>query len=317
MVITPAYNEAGNLGAIYERLRAALDAARLDWRWVVVDDHSADRTLQEIQALATRDPRVGGIRFSRNCGSHAAITCGLRHVPEAADLAIVLAADLQDPPEIIEPMLQQWRAGAHTVWAVRRRRVGERRVRIGFASLYWWMMRRVVGLHTLPATGSDYLLLDRRVVGAVKQCEERNTSILALIAWLGFEQSLVEYDKQPRHSGRSGWTLRKKLTLIVDSVTAFSPRPLAAAGWLGAVWIAAALLTALAATGDVSVPAALLPAAVLLTGGVQLLCLAIAGAYLWRALEETRRRPWFVIEETVNLESLAGVPAPVGAHAGR
>src|SRR5215207_5862500 len=117
-VITPAFNEATNLPVLYERLAAVTARLGVEWEWLIVDDHSGDSTFDVITQLAARDPRVRGIRFARNTGSHAAISYGLHHV--AGDVAAMIAADLQDPPETLEPMLEHWRDGARTVWAVRR-----------------------------------------------------------------------------------------------------------------------------------------------------------------------------------------------------
>ena len=299
-IVTPAYNEAPNLGALHARLVAALDHVGVDWHWIVVDDHSADETFAVVRDLAGRDRRVGGLRLSRNSGSHHAIACGLHHAD--ADAVIVLASDLQDPPEVVAALLEAWRGGAQVVWAVRRLRAGEPPSALAFSRLYYFIMRRMVGLRELPATGSDFFLLDRRVVLAFRSFRERHTNVLALLAWMGFRQETVEYDKQPRRGGRSGWTLRKKLKLAVDSVTAFSGAPLAAAGWLGALSLVAGVAAWAAVALGANWPVVWSVPVMLTMGGVQLLTLGAAGAYLWRALDEVRGRPAWMIEDAVNLD---------------
>ena len=295
-VITPAFNEAQNIGRVYERLAAVLDAAGKDWEWLIVDDHSRDETFSIVQQLVARDPRVRGIRLARNSGSHVAIACGLHHV--AGQAAVMLAADLQDPPETIHSLVECWRNGAQVVWAVRRQRPGER-AHAGFATLYYWMMRNVVGMREMPVRGADFFLVDRAVIEALRSFPERHVSILALITWLGFKQDFIEYDKQPRAAGRSGWTLARKIKLVVDSLVAFSDLPIRLCWFGGAgLIVVALLLSVVALVGATALPLALLVmlAAVAGVGGIQLLALAMVGEYVWRAFDEARRRPLYVVE---------------------
>jgi polyisoprenyl-phosphate glycosyltransferase len=301
-VITPAFNEAENLPGLYDRLHAVMASAGIDWEWVLVDDHSRDGTPDAIEALAMRDPRVRGLRFARNHGSHAAIFCGLDYV--AGDVAVVLAADLQDPPEIIPDLLRRWREGAEVVWAVRRNRLDETASTLGFARIYYFIMRRIVGLKEMPPTGADFFLIGKPVMDAMRQFRERHVSIFALLVWLGFRQVTVEYDKQPRAAGQSGWTLLKKINLLSDSVTAFSDAPLRAGAATGLVVLAAAVLCAILAfagvdVGPLSPGWVLLLSGILGVGGLNLLMLGIVGEYLWRALEESRMRPPYVLERHI------------------
>src|SRR5262249_38363757 len=152
------------------RLAAVLATLPVDWEWVIVDDHSDDRTFAVIGELAARDPRVRGLRFARNFGSHAALACGL---PQARGACVAaLAADLQEPPEVLPELVARWQEGAQVVWAVRERRDGETPATLAFARLYYWLMRRVVGLREMPATGADFFLVDRAVVGAFARFDE-------------------------------------------------------------------------------------------------------------------------------------------------
>ena len=275
-----------------------------EWEWVIVDDHSRDETFAVIEHLALRDARVRGFRLARNSGSHVAITCGLHHVD--GDAAVMMAADLQDPPETLTAMLDAWRRGAQVVWAVRRQQPGQRS-HAGFAAIYYWIMRHVVGMKEMPARGADFFLIDRAVIEAFRRFPERNVSVLALITWLGFRQESVEYDKQPRAAGRSGWTLARKIKLVIDSVTSFSDFPIRLCSYGGAALIAIALVILIASL--ILLPtllAGLLFVLSVLTGlaGLQLLALGIVGEYVWRALDEARRRPAYLIE------AVAGQPEP-------
>ena len=290
-IVTPAFNEAANLEALYARLVRSLDRIGGDWEWLLVDDHSRDETFNIIERLSLVDGRVRGIRLARNSGSHVAITCGLHHAQ--GDAAILMAADLQDPPEAMGAMIDAWRGGAQIVWAVRRGRPS------GFAALYYQIMRRVVGLEGMPAHGADCFLVDRIVLDAFRRFPERNVSVLALITWVGFRQAHVEYDKQPRVEGRSGWTLARKVRLVIDSIAAFSDFPIRLCAYAGALLVAAALALGVVAVLFLpSIGAGLLFVLAAMIGltGTQLIALGIVGEYVWRALDEARRRPHYLIE---------------------
>jgi polyisoprenyl-phosphate glycosyltransferase len=300
-VVTPAFNESGNLPAVHQRLRAALDQSGLQWEWLIVDDASRDNTYAVAAGIAADDPHVRVFRFSRNFGSHTALICGLDHA--RGDCAIGMAADLQDPPEAIPALLAQWSAGSQVVWAVREQREGESRSVIAFSRFYYWLMRTVAGLKDTPITGADFVLLDRRVIDAVRQFPEHNASFFALVTWVGFRQSSIRYDKQPRQHGRSGWTLRKKLKLVVDSLTSFSYLPIR---WMSCIGLATSALGLL--YGIVVILNAIfgrpvegwtsIMVAVLFLGGGQMFMLGVLGEYIWRGLDESRRRPRYLIEST-------------------
>ncbi len=265
----------------------------------MVDDHSGDNTFDVMTRIAQRDGRVRAIRLARNSGSHTAITCGLHHA--AGDCAVVLAADLQDPPETLPALLDQWQAGAQVVWAVRAQREGETASTVGFARVYYLIMRRLVGIADMPATGADFFLMDRRVLDAFRQFHESNVSILALLTWMGFRQATITYDKQARLHGQSGWSLGKKLKLVVDSVTSFSYLPIRLMSIVGFVvaivgFLYAGVVTVNALAGRPPQGWASLMVVVLVVGGIQMLMMGVLGEYLWRALDEARRRPMYIVE---------------------
>jgi dolichol-phosphate mannosyltransferase len=297
-IVTPAFNEAMNLDALYERLVPAMRATGVEWEWVIVDDHSGDGTFDVIERLALRDPRVSGVRLSRNSGSHAAITCALHEV--SGDAAVMMAADLQDPPETIAPMIERWRQGAQVVWAVRREQPGPAR-HAWFAVLYYWIMRNIVGMKDMPAKGTDFFLIDRVVIDAFRQFSERNVSVLALIMWLGFRQEFLEYDKHKRAAGASGWTLAKKIKLVVDSVTSFSGFPIRLCSYVGVALMGVALIIGIGGAALLpALGAGLLLVVAVVSGltGLQLLALGVVGEYVWRALDEARARPRWLIERS-------------------
>jgi dolichol-phosphate mannosyltransferase len=306
--VLPAYAEAANLSVLFPRLLSQAHLAE-EIEVVVIDDHSPDGTFELVKEWAARDPRVRGRRLARNAGSHMAILCGLQAA--TGDALIVLAADGQDPPEVAEKLVLAWRRGAQVVWAVREHREQESLLVRLTSRLYYAVMNRLTSVR-LPPTGADFFLIDRRVLGALLAIPEHNVSIFALLVSLGFRQDQVPYDKQSRLSGRSKWTLRRKLRLLIDSLVGFSTLPLRLATGLGFVhalggFFYATLLVVnrlsngllfggVALTGWSAIMVVLL-----VSSGSVMIMLGIFGEYLWRALEEVRGRPRFLVEDEVNI----------------
>jgi len=307
-LLTPAFNEAANLPALYERLVETMRAIGGEWEWVVVDDHSRDETFTVIEALALRDARVRGFRLARNSGSHVAIMCGLHQAD--GDAAVMIAADLQDPPETLATMVGRWRQGAQVVWATRRSQSGDRSHQ-RFAALYYWIMRHLVGMKEMPARGADFFLIDRVVLEAFRRFPERNVSVLALITWLGFRQEYVEYDKQPRQAGQSGWTLSRKIKLVVDSITSFSDFPIRLCTYAGLALIAGSLVLlawSIALLPELGGGVLFLLFLIVGLAGLQLVAVGVVGEYVWRGLDEARRRPPYLIEAVAGQAEHAKLP---------
>ncbi|MBN1269872.1 MAG: glycosyltransferase family 2 protein [Kiritimatiellae bacterium] len=311
-VVTPAYNEEGSLQELYERLKAVLDDVTSAWEWIVVDDHSADGTFRMLRDISAKDARVRGFRLARNCGAHAAVTCGLHRA--RGGCAIVMASDLQDPPEKVADMLTEWREGAQVVWAVRSSRGGEPASKVSLARLYYAMMRRLVGLPEMSATGADFFLVDRCVLDAFRRFPERNVDVVVLITWMGFRSSFIEYDKKAREHGRSGWTLAKKVKVWIDSVASFSYFPIRLMSAVGVLTAVLGLLYALVVMANAiggSPPQgwSSLMVVVLILGGMQMLTMGVLGEYVWRTLDESRRRPRYLLEESTETAGpLEGMP---------
>lgn len=303
-IVVAAYNEEGNLPLFYQRV-CALDWAALDLEIEImfVDDHSRDGTRRLLRTLAAQDPRVKVLRLSKNFGSHKAFTAGLEHC--TGDAAVILAADLQDPPETIPQLVEKWRAGSKVVWAVRGVREGASLADKLFARFYYGLMRRFAEVQP-PRDGADFLLVDRCVLKALRETSEKNTSILLLIQWMGFPSDHITYAKAARYSGRSNWTFAKKLKLAIDSLVSFSYAPIRLASLMGVLFALsgfsyALIVAARAIWWGSSVqgwPA--LMCVVLITAGMQLLILGVLGEYIWRTYEESRHRPRYLIEERVN-----------------
>lgn len=301
-IITPAHNEEANLPLLYEALQRDLAEIGMDWEWILVDDHSSDNTFGVFSRLAAEDGRLRGLRLSRNFGSHKASLCGLREAKGSA--AVLLAADLQDPPAVILQLLEAWRAGGQVVWAVRQARPGEKTSNVLFSRFYYWMMRRFVGMSSMPAAGADFFLADRRVLDALAQFNENNVSLLALVCSLGFRHAHVQYVKEARQHGRSSWTLGKKVKLMLDSVIAFTYLPIrymlafgSAVGMFGFLY--STLVVYNYVQGSPTQGWSSLMVVVLMLGGMQMMMLGILGEYIWRALDESRARPLYLVEQVV------------------
>lgn len=300
-VVTAAYREEKNLPLLYERLKAVMERLDVTWSWLVVDDHSDDGTYQVMAEIGKKDPRVSCLRLARNSGSHVALVCGLHHAD--GDCTVALAADLEDPPETIPRLLEEWREGAQIVWAARGLRKGVSKSSLMATRAFSWILRNVAKLEKAPATGADFFLLDRRVAQAFRKFDERNVSLFALITWLGFRQTTIFYDKDARVFGRSNWTLLRKIRLTVDSVVAFSHLPVRIMSLLG---LAIALLGFGFATyiivdailGNPPEGWASTMVIILVLSGVQMVMLGVLGEYLWRTLDESRSRPLYIVEAT-------------------
>jgi polyisoprenyl-phosphate glycosyltransferase len=310
-IITAFYNDATNLPAFRERLSAVL--AGLEAEVILIDDHSSDDGPEIVRDWVASDPRVTYLRLSRNCGSHAAFSAGLAEC--TGDCVILLAADLQDPPETIPQLVAQWREGYDVVWAVRQERKGESWSTRLFARLYYGLMRRIA-LPEMPSQGADFLLMDRKVVDAYNAIPEKHTSFLAMILWMGFRQTSIEYVKQARHAGRSKWTLAKKLKLFVDSVVSFSYAPIRimscfglAMATCGFLYAAVVIVGRLAGWIAAGTGFAALMTVLLVGQGLILTMLGVLGEYLWRTFDEARGRPRYIVEESLRPTPVSRRPA--------
>ena len=304
-IVTPAFRESENLHLLHERICDAMNSISMEWEWIIIDDHSPDDTFSNAAKLVEDDDRLSCYRLSRNCGFHVAMTCGLEKA--TGDCAVVMASDLQDPPEVIVELIKKWNEDAQIVWAVRNRRDGASGPTKLFSRLYYLIMRKFVGIRNMPATGADFFLLDRTVIEAFLRCDERNTSSLALLSWLGFRQAFISYNKEGRGHGVSGWTVSKKIKLVLDSVLAFSYRPIRIMSVLGLAvalmgFAYAAYIVINATTGAPIEGWSSLMVIVLVLGGLQMLMLGVLGEYVWRGTEEARQRPRYLIEAVARPE---------------
>jgi glycosyltransferase involved in cell wall biosynthesis len=298
-LVVPVYHNAESLPDLFAALERI--AHGRDFEFVLVDDGSRDGSWLLLEQYAAREPRAKAIKLSRNFGSFVACVAGLTHA--TGDAAVLISADLQDPPELIPEMVSRWKEGHEVVLAVRERRM-ESLLQRTLSGLYYRIMRWSA-LPDLPPGGFDFVLIDRKVIDTVVTVQEKNTTLMGLILWTGFRRAAIPYTRRAREKGRSMWTLRKKVKYFIDSVVAFSSLPIRLAQTLGMVIAVAGLIHAIVIVGlklTNNIPIqgwTALMVVVLVLGGLQLMMLGILGEYLWRTLDETKRRPLFVVDRIV------------------
>lgn len=312
-IIIPVYNEQESLPHLAPRLNALIDTLDMDAEVWLVDDHSSDDTPRLLRELCEAHAAYHYIRLASNSGSHVAILAGLRQA--RGDCATMLAADLQDPPELIPELLAQWHAGHKVVWGVRAAREGISRREIFFANLFYNLLNRFSDV-TLPPTGADYSLLDRVVIDALLQSVGANPSIALEIARLGFAQTEIPYVKEERRYGVSKWNLRKKLNAFADAFVTTSYMPLRLMSYTGMIFsvvgfVYALMIVVLRLANVVAIEGwAALMVVVLVFGGIQMIMLGIVGEYLWRTLEQSRGRPLYFIEASSEGETTSKLIVP-------
>lgn len=311
-VILPVRDEAPVIPDLIPRLTSALDGLDESWEVIVVDDGSRDSSWALLEDAARHDERIRAIRFSRSFGHQIALSAGLRVA--SGDAVVTMDSDLQHPPELIGSLLAKAAEGYDVVYAVRSETDGENWFKRESARVFYWLFGRLTALD-LPQAGGDFRYMSRRVVDALLAMPERHRFLRGMTSWVGYEQSMVEYERQPRAAGASKYTLRKMLAFGWDAVVSFSALPLRVASVLGLVFsflgllylayvIAVRLFTEQAVAGWTSVVAA-----VIVLGGVQLLCLGIIGQYLGRMFDEIKGRPLYLIAEDTSRRDVR--PPPV------
>ncbi|MCC6600111.1 MAG: glycosyltransferase family 2 protein [Crocinitomicaceae bacterium] len=300
-VVLPAYNEAENIGAVITELQNVLNTLQevKSYEIIVVDDQSADGTMDEVKKMKL--PNVRCLRLSRRSGSHTAIRAGL--LEASGDGVLCLSADGQDDPVVLREMIEKFKNGAHTVWAIRDARRESFADKLA-ASMFYFVLQLFASEQTkgIDLANADFYLLSRKTVNAINSCAERNTSLFGLIVWVGFRQDFVTYNRRGRISGHSKWTMRSRLKLAKDWITAFSGIPLRMITYVGissAVLgiIYAAYIFTMAIAGKTTPGWAETAIFILCGTGLILIMLGVIGEYLWGTLDESRKRPLFFIEE--------------------
>lgn len=302
-VVIPAYNESLNIPIIVDSIINSIKAVPDIHQYEILfcDDHSSDKTYEAV--MACNDENIKCIRLSRRSGSHSAIRAGLAHSKGQAVLCV--SADGQDDPSALSNMIQKIKEGFQIVWGVRTNR-DEPFLNKQLAIIFYKLLSYfVANENNIDLANADFYLLDRRVVNAINSCQERNTSLFGLIAWIGFKQAEVKYERKERKIGKSKWNFNSKMKLAFDWIMAFSGLPLKLISFLGLMFAGLgfiyALLIILLSIFNYTTPGwAETAILILLLGGIQMVMIGVIGEYLWRTLDESRKRPLYFVEQTTD-----------------
>ncbi|WP_226782790.1 glycosyltransferase family 2 protein [Oceaniglobus trochenteri] len=311
--VIPFMNEEEVLGTLLLRLSDLMGALDGPCEAVFVDDGSRDAGAAIVAAAARRDPRVKLIRLSRNFGHQIAVTAGLNTVRGAA--VIIMDADLQDPPEVVHDLVAQWRAGYEIVHAQRRLREGETRFKKWSANLYYRLLARLSSVE-IPRNVGDFRLVDAKVVEAIRSMPERDRYLRGMFAWVGFRQTIVQFDRPQRLAGKTKYPLKKMMRLAMDGVIGFSDVPLRLALWLGALVSLGAMtygiyifVIALFTGGLVAGWASTIVILSFLAG-MNLLISGVIGLYVGRIHNESKNRPLYFVSESIGITEPVRMPQP-------
>lgn len=304
-IVIPVYFNEENLVPLYEDIREKIiNVIDYDYEIIMVDDGSQDRSYEVLKQLRERDHRVKIYRLSRNFGSHAAVLCGLSNA--TGDCAAVKAADIQEPTEMVLEMVAKWQQGYNVVLAVREDRE-EGKLQKLLANLYYTLIRKTA-LPNMPKGGFDVFLIDRKVIKVLETLDEQNSAVTGQILWSGFKTTQIYYTRRAREIGKSRWTLKKKIRLVMDTLFSFSTLPVTIVSVIGVICFLVSLIWGIYVmywklAGEIPVSGwTTLFLFNLASFGIIMFTLGILGNYLWRTFDASRSRPPYIIEEVLDKE---------------
>jgi glycosyltransferase involved in cell wall biosynthesis len=305
-VVVPLYNEEENIDALFRRLLAVLEALNTSYEVICVNDGSRDNTLKNLVEYHQRYPQIKVVNLSRNFGKDIAMSAGIDYSQGMA--VIPIDADLQDPPELIAEMIEKWHEGYDVVYASRRVRIGESWFKRFSAEGFYQVINKLSRVSIPPNTG-DFRLIDRRVVESIKKMPERQRFMKGIFAWVGYKQTSILFDREPRYQGQTKWNYWKLWNFAIDGITSFSFLPLKVWTYVGLIialvsLVYASFLILRTIIFGIDVPGyASLMVAVLFLGGIQLLTLGIIGEYIGRVYEEVKGRPLYLVRDCYGFEN--------------
>jgi polyisoprenyl-phosphate glycosyltransferase len=296
--VVPVYNEQEVLPEFHRRLSGVLDSLPIVAEIVYVNDGSRDLTLEQLRRLKDLDGRITLIDLSRNFGKEIAMTAGLDHA--MGEAVVIIDADLQDPPELIPRLLEEWKHGHDVVYAKRNSRAGETSLKKSSAYMFYRIIQGMSRV-SIPEDTGDFRLLSRRALDTLKKVREQHRFMKGLFAWIGFSQKAVVYNRDERFAGETKWNYWKLLNFAIEGITSFTIAPLKIATYVGLVIAIGAFFYAgfiVFKTFVYGNPVAGYPSlmvVVLFLGGVQLFSIGIMGEYVGRMFDETKNRPLYVL----------------------
>jgi dolichol-phosphate mannosyltransferase len=300
-VIIPIYNEEGNIPALFERLNSVVSKMEVEKEFLFVNDGSRDNSIALIKALAAKNTFVKYIDFSRNFGHQVAVSAGLDKA--SGDAIVIIDADLQDPPELIIEMFNKMQNGFDVVYAKRRARKGESFLKKFTARMFYRILGSITSV-SIPVDTGDFRIMSKQVADIVKSMPEKEKFLRGQISWVGFEQTFVEYDRDERQTGETGYTYSKMIRFALDGITSFSNFPLKFATGAGFVVSGFSFLMILYALYSRYILKVYEPGwtslmlAITFIGGIQLISIGIIGEYISRMSANIRNRPLYVIKNT-------------------
>ena len=313
-IVVPAFNEQDNIEPFRREIQTVLDRITSRWEIVFVNDGSTDATLSILLALHDSDPRIKVINLSRNFGKEAALTAGLDHAQ--GDAVVPIDVDLQDPPELIEKMVELWQQGNDVVYATRELRHGESWLK-KFTATYFYQLISKISPLDIPRDTGDFRLIDRKVLESIQQLRETHRFMKGLFSWVGYKQVSIVYDRNPRHKGKTKYNYWKLWNFAIEGITSFSIAPLQLATYFGLLVSLFAFCYGIFIIGKtiiygIDVPGyASLMVTLLFLGGVQLISIGILGEYLGRIYGEVKKRPLYLVQDTYGIE-LIELPTSAG-----
>jgi dolichol-phosphate mannosyltransferase len=299
-IIVPCFNEQEVIRHTHKKLTHALIGVKKNYEIIYISDGSTDKTNQFLDDIYTNDENnVKLLKFSRNFGHQVAVTAGIEHA--VGDAVILIDADLQDPPELIPEMIKKWEQGYQVVYCQRKKRSGESKFKIATAKIFYKALAYLSDVK-IPVDTGDFRLMDRKVVEVLKEMPEKDRFIRGMVAWVGFEQFALQYERKERFAGESKYPFWKMVKFAIDGILSFSIKPLRLSTLLGFVSSLFAFLGIIYALimwfiGMPILGWTLMFIAIMFFGGVQLISLGIIGEYVGRSYAESKRRPLYVIGE--------------------
>jgi len=305
-IIAPIYNEEGNIQTLYDRICQVMDSTGEAWELVTINDGSRDTSLELLEALTTKDPRIRIVNFARNFGHQTAVTAGLDYA--SGEAVVIIDADLQDPPEMILEMIERWKAGYHVVYAVREERKGESWFKLLTAKIFYRLIYLITDVD-IPLDTGDFRLMDEKVVHVLRKMREHNRFIRGMTSWVGFKQTGISYVREARQWGETKYPITKMVRFAMDAITGFSYFPLQIMVYVSFVLgILAVLAIPIVSILRLIVGFDFLGGQVttiillLIIGAFQLFFLFILGQYVARIYDEARGRPLYVVATTTGFD---------------
>ena len=306
-VVIPVYFEEEVVGECYTRTKRVLESlkSKYEYEIIFVNDGSKDKTLDILEEISEEDNSVKVISFSRNFGHQAAVTAGLKYA--TGDAVVIMDADMQDPPEVIEQMISLWEQGNEVIYAKRKTRKGETKFKLLSATMFYRILNGLSDVD-IPKDTGDFRLADKKVVEVINSMPEHNKFLRGLFSWVGFKQIPIEYERKERFAGKTKYPFKKMIKLASDGIISFSTKPLKILGILGIISIFISLAILLYALisfifklNNLTPGWTSIMVTVTFFAGVQLLSIWIMSEYISRIYDESRNRPEYIIDKTINI----------------